>query len=64
MKKYFTDIGSVPLTLGGGGSGPIWLDNVQCHGNESSIINCSHRGLGVTASYCSHSYDAGVQCVG
>ena len=58
-----TDLGSIPLTFGGG-SGPIWLDKVQCHGNETSVVNCSHRGLGVTASYCSHSNDAGVQCIG
>ena len=57
------DLGSIPVAFGGG-SGPIWLDNVQCRGNESSVINCFHRGLGVTASYCTHSYDAGVQCIG
>ena len=44
--------------------GPILLDNVQCQGHESSVINCSHSGLGVVNTYCDHSDDVGVQCVG
>ena len=56
---------------------PIWLESVQCHGNESSIINCSHSGLGAAVSTCNieyihvgfwplYRYNAGarVQCVG
>ena len=59
-------LGSIPLRYApfGRGTGPVWLDNVQCHSNESLLVNCGHRGLGVISSYCGHSYDAGVQCVG
>ena len=43
--------------------GPILLDNVGCRGNESSLLQCSHRGIGVYRS-CSHYEDAGVRCTG
>ncbi|XP_022778506.1 scavenger receptor cysteine-rich domain-containing group B protein-like, partial [Stylophora pistillata] len=44
----------------GQGIGPIWLDNVQCVGNETSITQCNHRGWGV--ENCRHNQDAGVVC--
>ncbi|XP_015679618.2 macrophage receptor MARCO [Protobothrops mucrosquamatus] len=42
------------------GSGQIWLDDVQCSGNEPSIYLCSKREWG--ENNCSHSEDAGVEC--
>lgn len=45
----------------GAGSGKIWLDHVRCKGNEASIVDCSHLGLGVSTQ-CDHSEDAGVIC--
>lgn len=46
----------------GGGSGAIVLDNVQCVGDERSILNCTHNGI--ENSDCTHSEDAGVRCQG
>ena len=42
------------------GTGQIWLDDINCVGNEWSIGNCSHTGWGVHD--CSHYEDASVKC--
>ena len=44
----------------GAGSGPIWLDNVQCEGTESSLTNCRHNGWNI--HFCNHNEDASVIC--
>ncbi|PVD22131.1 hypothetical protein C0Q70_17935 [Pomacea canaliculata] len=46
----------------GHGSGPIWLDDVQCTGYEESLLNCRSKPLGQTN--CDHTQDAGVICSG
>lgn len=50
---YFT--GAVP-----DGTGSIFLDNVQCTGTESRLIDCPHSGVGT--HNCGHSEDVGVRC--
>lgn len=61
---------SSSLVVGGGtviaassvidGSGPIWLDNLECTGSESTLFDCQAEPLG--ESNCSHSEDVGVSC--
>ena len=63
----FQHAGPIPYRYShfGYGTGPVILDSVNCVGNESSITQCAHLGIGVAASYCIyHYYDVGVECPG
>uniref|UniRef100_A0A8C3P1N1 Soluble scavenger receptor cysteine-rich domain-containing protein SSC5D n=1 Tax=Cyanoderma ruficeps TaxID=181631 RepID=A0A8C3P1N1_9PASS len=46
----------------GRGSGPIWLDDVTCTGEEPDLFRCAHRTWG--QHNCHHGEDAGVVCAG
>jgi len=46
----------------GPGTGPIWLDNVQCLGTEPDLITCGHNGIGI--HNCEHNKDVLVKCEG
>ena len=45
----------------GSGDGPIWLDNVFCYGDESSLEYCSSN---IGSHDCGHHEDASVICRG
>jgi len=42
------------------GSGPIWVDQLDCTGNEDNIFDCKMNELG--NHDCVHKEDAGVEC--
>ncbi len=57
----FVREGATPLTTGfTNGAGQIWLDDVQCVGTETRLIDCPALPLG--QHNCVHAEDAGVRC--
>ena len=47
----------------GGGTGDVFLDNVDCNGTENQLADCNYNGIGI--DHCkefNHVEDAGVAC--
>ena len=45
---YTSAISASSDNIAGSWPGRVWLQDLQCRGNESSILNCSHPGWGVS----------------
>jgi len=58
--RYSDALSALQTAHFGQGNGNIWLDNVQCLGQESSLQSCSHNEWG--DHNCQHSEDASVIC--
>ena len=58
----YTARGSSALSQFGGGSGPIWMDQVSCDGDEELLTWCNAQQFG--HHDCSHGKDVGVKCSG
>jgi deleted-in-malignant-brain-tumors protein 1 len=58
----FYDIGAIAYSRAryGQGTGPIFLDDMRCFGNETRIEHC--RSSQIAAHNCGHAEDAGVTC--
>jgi len=46
----------------GPGTGRIWLDEVECMGDETSIADCRHNPWG--SHNCGHNEDVSISCNG
>lgn len=59
----YPDAVAAPLSAHyGQGAGPVWLDGVQCLGNESSVFECGLTGFGYQS--CKHDNDVSAECSG
>lgn len=47
----------------GPGTGPIWLSQVRCTGQEFELEKCPNAGWG-NATGCTHEEDVGIHCYG
>ena len=56
----FSDATALSFAAFGAGTGSIWLDNVQCVGTETRLIDCPANTIGV--HNCIHFEDASVRC--
>jgi deleted-in-malignant-brain-tumors protein 1 len=58
----FPTVNAVAVQAYGGGTDPIWMDDVQCYGDELEITHCPKVGWG--EHNCVHQEDVGVCCDG
>ena len=58
----FTDSYSLPISDLSPGSGPIFMDELSCEGEEDKLLECPSAPLGLHS--CTHDQDAAVRCVG
>ena len=58
----FYRVGGTPILNAGFGqsSGPIWLTEASCLGDEQKLVECR---IDANTNYCSHSDDAGLRCL-
>ena len=45
------------------GTGNLFLSNIICSENETTLASCGHYGVGIPVN-CDHSKDVGVKCHG
>ena len=65
QSNYFSSAGVALINAQfGQGTGQIVLDDVQCSGRESQLLDCTSAPILTVSSNCDHSDDAGVRCEG
>ena len=62
MYSFHTAARAFSNAFFGAGTGPVFLDEVQCSSSASQLLECSSSPIG--SHDCLHSADAGVGCEG
>lgn len=57
---FFFTFQKIEKNIFGNSNGPIWLDQVMCFGNETSIDQCNHWNWG--EHNCNHTEDVALHC--
>ena len=52
----------LPISEFSQGTGPIFLDELACDGEEESVLDCSGSATGLHT--CTHSQDVAIRCIG
>ena len=58
----YVSIGAIPTLWTGLSTVPVFLDNVNCHSSETTLLNCSHVKKGYVGYLCFPGGYAGVKC--
>ena len=61
LALFFIDATALSGGTLGQGSGPIYVVNLRCVGNEDALVNCSYSA---DTSRCMHAQDAALSCRG
>lgn len=49
----------------GNGTGPVYITDLACTGNETTLLSCPNAGWNTSYELCAgHSHDAAVSCYG
>ncbi len=47
----------------GAGNAFSWTEGIECNGNESTLLECPHKTIGVIDPPCDESNHVGVMCL-
>ncbi len=56
--------GAEVLSDGIAGTGPIFLERVDCSGSDNYLLECGKFSISLGLHSCDHSDDAHIQCIG
>ena len=62
MMGFPNAVAAPVLSHYGQGTGPIWLNSMNCYGYESDIFTCGY--VGISNHSCQHLNDASAECLG
>ena len=46
----------------GPGEGKIWMEDINCRGNETQVTDCYYLGLAKNSVNCGHQEDVSISC--
>ena len=56
--------GAMIITTTAPGSGPIFLNNLECTSTDNDLLSCRTTFISVGLAQCEHNQDVSVRCLG